>query len=80
MTETSRESGRAVAALVLAILALVGVLPCIGGVLAIALAAGERSAVARAALILGVLSLLIPPALLVLFGCFAVPAAVFGAL
>ncbi len=50
-------SGKAIASLVFGILALVGVCPCIGGILAVALGSGEHGDVARVGVILGWISL-----------------------
>jgi cytochrome c biogenesis protein CcdA len=46
-------SGKAIASLVFGILAVTGVCPCIGSIVAIALGVGETSGVARAGVILG---------------------------
>ena len=62
-------TGRAVAALILGVSGLVHACPCIGPVLAIALGFREKSGVGKAAVILGivtlVLDLLVIPALVV---------------
>jgi hypothetical protein len=50
---SSETSTRAVLSLVFGVLALSGACPCIGGILAILLGAGEPSGVARAGVILG---------------------------
>jgi len=72
-TSEPETSGRAIAALVCGVLAIGGVLPCLGSVLAIWLGVPEDSPVGRAGLLLGCLSLAIPLLILVLTGCFAVP-------
>ncbi len=46
-------SGKAIASLIIGILSVTGMGCCVGGVLAIALGAGETSGVARAGVILG---------------------------
>jgi hypothetical protein len=52
-------SGKAVASLVLGILGLVGVLPCVGSILAIVLGAGEESGAGNAGRILGWIGLVL---------------------
>ena len=64
-------SGKAIASLVLGILAWVGACPCLGGLLAMVLGAGERSGVGRAGFLLGLLHLILIAAvamLVLLFG------------
>ena len=76
--EAQAASGRAVASLVFGILAITGVLPCIGSFLAIALGVGEETGVGRAGFVIGWISLLIPLLGLGALCCFGVPLAFVG--
>jgi len=73
-------SGKAIASLVLAILAWVGACPCVGGLMAVILGMGERSGVGRAGFLLGLLHLIFTAVALLGVLFFAVAAALVQAM